>query len=263
MVISWIDPALFRYVTIGVWVLVAVRGLVICYDNWKAARARAQAKDLADWDRRGRKLRFEVQQRLLRFEIAAVIVGAGSLVIPRPLAPVTVPGLFITAILIYASEAITQISKKIHRYEAEVIYEHKEQDDRTLEEIVAQLKTNDGSTVRDAIDRLEGLAKELSTAAATNSTSVGRLEILVVELGAKADLAADASAEAAAAAQVIAKNLEVAKEKVEAVEADLAESHRRAEEVAHGAEAGEAADAASRMTQAEKQGFEEQDNPED
>lgn len=112
----------------------------------------------------------------------------------------------------------------------------------TIEEVLAQFTTDSGSTMRDAVDRLEVVA--------------GELRRLVVDLGEKADLAA-------AAAQVIARNLEVAKEKVEAVEADLAESHRRAEEVQEG-EAGEAADAASRMTPAEKLGFEEQEaNPEE
>lgn len=111
----------------------------------------------------------------------------------------------------------------------------------TIEEVLAQFTTDSGSTMRDAVDRLEVVAAELRR--------------LVVDLGEKADIAA-------AAAQVIAANLEVAKEKVEAVEADLAESHRRAEDVAHGAQAGEAADAASRMTPAEKQGFEEQEESE-
>lgn len=139
-----------------------------------------------------------------------------------------------------------------------------------LKEIVAQVRTDSGSSLLDTINRLEDLlddVKQGQLTLAERTTAAARL--LEVNLAADRQLAIRDREEMArmvrdldrvtqrlvsieSRAIVVADNLAVAQTAVEGVATDLAEAHRRADAVpgpTGGAGAGSAADAASRSPQ--------------
>lgn len=115
-----------------------------------------------------------------------------------------------------------------------------------LDEIAAQFKTNAGSSLKDALNRLEAMVAEAHQAAeaarlsnevakelaALDRAQLRRVELLVARLTDHVTDIARADAEA--------------KIKVEAVAADLAAAHARADDIHPDSNPGEAADAASR-----------------
>lgn len=222
------------------WLLSSVGGLVYALLHfWAGRKLWAAKKWRGDPDENGARFWRLSARALLGYFVLVDSAGLVAAFWPSPAQPLRLRTVVSTIVLIASNLVVVWLVRLLREYGKNLLAKRNHGD--TIEDVLAQFTTDSGATMRDAVDRLEVVAAELQR--------------LVVELGEKADLAATA-------AQVIAKNLEVAKEKVEAVEADLAEAHRRAEAVPAG-EAGEAADAASRMTQAEKQGFEEQDGPEE
>lgn len=123
---------------------------------------------------------------------------------------------------------------------------------KVLEGVASQFQVNDGSSLRDVIDRLEEKADHVRQAsellkvgveasrllAEQDREQLQRLIVLVDRVTVRVDAGAATSSRIEKAATGVAD--------------DLAEAHRRADEVAHGGEAGAAADAASRQTKKEK-----------
>jgi len=118
-----------------------------------------------------------------------------------------------------------------------------------LEEIASEFRTDSGSTLRDAVNKLNDTvdALQLGAHALERLASLDRQEVarLAVMLG-QILQGVEASSEADAG---VAADLAEAKRGVEHVASDLAESHRRADEVT--GKPGEAADAAAQRTEAE------------
>lgn len=123
---------------------------------------------------------------------------------------------------------------------------------KVLNEIAAQFSTDSGTTLRDVVNRLEDAAVENKQSsellkvgveasrllAEQDREQLQRLIVLLDRLQVRVD------ASAATGKRIEAAAVEVAD--------DLAKAHKRADEVAHGGDAGEAADAASRRTPKEK-----------
>jgi hypothetical protein len=139
-----------------------------------------------------------------------------------------------------------------------------------LKEIVAQVRTDSGSSLLDTINRLEDLLDEVKQGQVTLAErTMAAARLLEVNLAADRQLAIRDREEMArvvrdldrvtqklasieSRAIVVADNLAVAQTAVEGVATDLAEAHRRADAVPDptgGAGAGSAADAASRSPQ--------------
>lgn len=123
---------------------------------------------------------------------------------------------------------------------------------KVLNEIAAQFHTDSGTTLRDVVNRLEEKANRVEQAgellkvgveaakqlAEQDREQLQRLIVFVDRLMVRVDAGAATSSRIEKAATGVAE--------------DLAEAHKRADTVAHGGEAGAAADAASRQTKKEK-----------
>lgn len=123
---------------------------------------------------------------------------------------------------------------------------------KVLDEIAAQFRTDSGTTLRDVVNRLEEAADHNRQSgeilkvgveasrllAEQDREQLQRLIVLVDRIQVRVDAGAATSSRIEAAATGVAN--------------DLSAAHKRADEVAHGGDAGAAADAASRQTKKEK-----------
>lgn len=123
---------------------------------------------------------------------------------------------------------------------------------KVLDEIAAQFRTDSGTTLRDVVNRLEDAANHNKQSgellkvgveasrllAEQDREQLQRLIVLLDRLTVRVDAGVATSSRIEKAATSVAD--------------DLAEAHRRADDVAHGGDAGAAADAASRQTPKEK-----------
>lgn len=226
----------FRIAVLILWLLSSVGGLIYALLHFFPGRKRWAAKKWrGDPDENGARFWRLSARALLAYFL--LVDGAGLIAVfwPAPPQPLRLRTAITTFALIASNLTAVWLIRLLREYGRNLRAKGVRED--TIEEVLKQVTTNTGRTMRDAVDRLEVEIGKLKGAAELQTAEATELKRLVVELGEKVD-------RAAAAAEVIAKNL--------VVEADLAESHRRAEAVAHGSDAGEAADAASRMTQAEK-----------
>ncbi|MEO6131300.1 MAG: hypothetical protein ABIQ02_05600 [Saprospiraceae bacterium] len=127
---------------------------------------------------------------------------------------------------------------------------HQPDSAKILAEIVGQLRTDSGSSLLDIIKRLEETSK-INTA--NNSALFG----LMTSLGVRVDAGAatglrneDTARLRDAAAEKIAADLKIAQDAVDEVAAELAASHKRADDIdTRDGNPGDAADAASRSPQ--------------
>lgn len=124
-----------------------------------------------------------------------------------------------------------------------------------LDEIVAQFRTDSGSSLRDVVNRLEDAARanhqsgevlkvgveSAKQLADQDRQQLLRLIVLLDRLTTKVDSAGTIAAG-------VARDLAVAQVAVDGVAEDLAVAHRRADEVPHGADPGTAADAAAKQS---------------
>lgn len=234
----------FRIVVLVLWLLSSVGGLIYAYLHYRSGRTRwAEQKWRGDPDESGARFWRLSARALLIYFVLVVVTGLIALFWPAPPQPLRFRTALNTFVLIASNLTVVWLIRLLRDYGRNLVAKGVSQD--RIGDVLAEFEVNTGHTMRDAIDRLEVEINKLKDGNAVQTALGDRLERLVLELGEKADIAA-------AAAQVIAKNLEEAKVKVEAVEADLAEAHRRADAIADDGQPGEAADAASRMTEAEK-----------
>lgn len=130
---------------------------------------------------------------------------------------------------------------------------------KVLSDVASQFHSNNGTTLRDVVDRLEDAAEHNKQSgellkvgveasrllAEQDREQLQRLIVLVDRIQVRVDAGAASQLRTEKAAEGVAN--------------DLAEAHRRADEVAHGGDAGAAADAASRMTRKEKEKARDED----
>lgn len=130
---------------------------------------------------------------------------------------------------------------------------------KVLDEIAAQFRTDSGTTLRDVVNRLEDAAdanrqsgeilkvgvEASRLLAEQDREQLQRLIVLVDRLTVRVDAGAATSSRIEKAAVEVAD--------------DLAAAHKRADDIAHGGDAGAAADAASRMTKKEKEMVRDED----
>lgn len=226
----------FRFAVLTLWLLSSVGGFVYALRHFIQGRKQwAEKRWRGDDDESAARFWRLSARALLTYFVLVNTAGLIALFWPGPDQPLRTSNVINTFILIASNFTAVWLIRLLRDYAQDLRVQKSNKE--TIDEVLAQLKTDSGSTVRDAVDRLEELANELAAAVAANGATADRLESLVSTLGAKADAAADA-------ARVIAENLAVAKERVEGVASDLADSHLRADAVANG-EPGEAADAAS------------------
>lgn len=212
MVIEWIDPQAFRWLTVAVWLTASAVGLVVCGGNYGKARRRRKEFFLhgPEFQRRGIVHRHRIQRRLFTAMFAAATVGVLAAAIPRPapISPVTLFSLVANSLLLGFIALISSLSTEVRRYELEQFAVAEEE--TLLETISAQFGTDLESSMRNLMDRLERALERM-------------------EAG---DL-------------VVAEGLEVAQQAVDGVASDLLASHDRADAVHGSADPGSAADAAS------------------
>lgn len=128
-----------------------------------------------------------------------------------------------------------------------------------LRDIIAQLRSDSGTTIKDALNRMEAaitdaakLANEAKVEIAADrrvdhiSRNEMQKQVLVLDrLGQKVDNFMTSLARMEAATGVVAFNLATAQSAVDGVASDLAESHAHAKDVANDSPPGAAADAAA------------------
>lgn len=114
-----------------------------------------------------------------------------------------------------------------------------------LQQIAGEFRTNSGSSLRDAVDRIERIATQAQATGDALGAQVRQLMIMADRLSADNQVVAANLVKAQEAVDGVASALVVANAKVEHVADDLAQSHVRADE-APANSPGEAADAAAK-----------------
>ena len=176
--------ASIRWVVLAFWLLSSVAGLGFATKHFLSSRKSWRVELWRDTDEE-EDARFHrlLARAFLSYFVLVVIIGLTALLWPSPPQPFRPSSMVATLGLIISNGIVLWGISLLRRYELIAV---RLEPHRILDEIITQLKTNDGSTLRDVADRLE-------RAAEANVIVSKRLERLVLALGVKID--ADAAAD--------------------------------------------------------------------
>jgi hypothetical protein len=197
--------------------------------------------------------------------VAVMIVADATSILPVWAQIIAGVGIVVTAIAVIGTKVVLPMFRFARRVDEIVplmteltgTFKNSPESFEVLKQIVAQFRTDSGSSLRDVVNRLDAASvenvrsNELLRIAATTAkemadrdrSQIDRLVLLLDRL-----TITQASADERTAG--VAANLVIAQTAVDDVAKDLAESHRRADEVA--GQPGEAADAAAQRTSQER-----------
>ena len=185
--------SVIRWIILVLWLASSVAGLGFATMHVRASRHswRVELWRGTDEEEAARFHRL-LGRAFLSYFILVVVVGLFALLWPSPPQPFRPSSMIAPLGLIISNGLVLWGISLLRHYE--LISVHLEPH-RTLEEILTELKTNDGSTLRDVADRLERAAEANVIVSKQQAIISQRLERLVTALGVKIDAEAQADAE--------------------------------------------------------------------